>query len=54
MIRGLSVNREENAVEDLYHKWVDIEDMGLVIYTPLSVSDPDIFSNPETNKTVYD
>lgn len=34
IIRGLSVNREENLSEDNYHVYVDIDDMGLAVYTP--------------------
>lgn len=39
VIRGLSVNREENMSYDQYHYWRDIEDMGIVVYTPLGISD---------------
>jgi hypothetical protein len=35
VIRGLSVNREENGLESEYKVFVDIDDMGLVIYTPI-------------------
>ena len=34
VVRGLSANRHENKEEAYYHKFVDAEDMGLVIYTP--------------------
>ena len=34
MVRGLSVDRDENMSFEEYHKYNDIEDMGLVIYTP--------------------
>lgn len=37
MVRGLSIDRSENDTPKAYHKWVDIEDMGLVVYTPNSV-----------------
>ena len=39
VVRGLSVIREENRQEDAYHRFLDIDDMGLVIYTPLEVTD---------------
>ena len=35
VIRGLSVNRDENGLENEYKVFVDIDDMGLVIYTPI-------------------
>lgn len=54
MVRGLSVVRDENGPESSYHKYVDIEDMGLVIYTPLELQDPNNFIDPEKNKTMYD
>ena len=54
MVKGLSVNREENASEKEYHKWIDIEDMGLVIYTPLDITNPENFIDPEKNKHMYD
>lgn len=34
--------------------WKDIDDMGLVVYTPRYLSDPLEFINPEKNKTIYD
>ena len=34
IIRGLSVNREDNLPEDNYHVYIDIDDMGLAVYTP--------------------
>lgn len=53
-VRGVSINRAENLAEDQYHKYIDNEDMGLVVYTPLEVTDPRNFINPEKNKTMYD
>lgn len=26
---------------DQYHYWKDIEDMGIVVYTPMALSDPE-------------
>ena len=54
MVRGVSVNRKENLPEDRYHKYIDNEDMGLVVYTPLDITDPKQFIDPEKNKTIYD
>lgn len=54
MVRGVSINRKENAAENQYHKYIDNEDMGLVIYTPLEITEPKNFINPEKNKTIYD
>jgi len=54
MVRGVSVNRQENYPEDQYHKYIDNEDMGLVVYTPLDITDPKKFIDPEKNKTMYD
>ncbi len=53
-VRGVSVNRSENFAEDQYHKYIDNEDMGLVVYTPLNITDPKNFIDPEKNKTMYD
>lgn len=54
MIRGVSVDRKENMPEDKYHKYIDNEDMGLVVYTPLEITDPKSFIHAERNKTMYD
>ena len=37
IVRGLSVIRKENKDEKAYHRYLDIEDMGIVIYTPLDL-----------------
>ena len=34
IIRGLNIDRSLNKKESEYHRYIDIEDMGLVIYTP--------------------
>lgn len=52
--RGLSRNREENEAEDRYHKFIDAEDMGVVVYTPLDVTDPLKFIDPTKNKKIYE
>lgn len=52
--RGLSRNREENDAEDRYHKFIDAEDVGVVVYTPLDVMDPTKFIDPAKNKTIYE
>jgi hypothetical protein len=54
LVKGLSIVREENREESAYHKWVDIEDMGIVIYTPLELTNPENFIDPEKNKHMYD
>lgn len=54
VIKGLNVDREQNKEETAYHKWVDIEDMGLAIYTPHEFADPNNFIDPNKNKTMYD
>ena len=30
------------------------KDMGIVIYTPIDITNPDSFADPERNKTIYD
>ena len=40
MIKGLSVVREDNGSEKDYHKFVDSEDMGLIVFTLLKITDP--------------
>ena len=54
MVRGVSVNRKENFAEDQYHKFLDNEEMGLVVYTPLEITNPKNFIDPTKNKTLYD
>ena len=54
MIRGLDVDRSKNLSQNDYHMWKDIDDMGLVVYTPNYLSDPLEFINPDKNKTIYD
>jgi hypothetical protein len=49
VVRGLSVVRSENFSENEYHKYVDIDDMGLVIYTPKILEDPSKFVDPKAN-----
>lgn len=54
LVKGLNVERDENREEGAYHKYVDIEDMGLVIYTPLEIQDPKNFVDPKQNQKMYD
>ncbi len=54
VVRGLSVNREENREEEWYHRFVDDEDMGLVIYTPLEVRDEKYFVERKDSEKVYE
>ena len=54
VIKGLSVNREENRPESGYHKFVDIDDMGIAVYTPNEITDPNAFIDPEKNKKMFD
>lgn len=54
LIRGLSVDREKNRPLDQYIKYSDSEEIGLTIYTPKHLSDPEAFIDPKTNKTIYD
>lgn len=54
MVRGLSVNREENLSYKDYHTYKDIDDMGLAVFTPNYLTNPDEFIDPEKNKTIYD
>lgn len=54
MVRGLSVDRKDNLNQDDYHMWKDIDDMGLVVYTPKYLTDPLEFIDPDRNKTIYD
>ncbi len=46
MIRGLNVDRSQNGTIDQYHKYIDIDDMGVAIYTPLHITDPRSFVDP--------
>jgi hypothetical protein len=34
MIRGLSVNRNENEAPSQYHKYAEDKEFGLITYTP--------------------
>lgn len=34
LVKGLDMDRSKNLKEEEYHVWKDIDDMGLVIYTP--------------------
>ncbi len=54
LVKGLDVDREVNKSEESYHKYIDIEDMGLVVYTPLEVTDPNNFIDPKKNQGMYD
>lgn len=54
MIKGLSVVRSENAGESEYHKFMDIDEMGVMIYTPHAIQNPENFVDPEQNKTMYE
>lgn len=54
LIKGLSAVRSENRTEKDYHKFSDADDMGLIIYTPLEVTNPENFIDPEQNKKMYD
>ena len=54
LIRGLSVDREQNKPLDEYIKYTDDEEIGLTIYTPKHLSNPEAFIDPKTNKTIYD
>jgi hypothetical protein len=54
IVKGLNVERDENREEGAYHKYVDIEDMGVVIYTPLEIQDPKNFVDPKQNQKMYD
>mmetsp|Transcript_29377 Transcript_29377/g.33545 ORF Transcript_29377/g.33545 Transcript_29377/m.33545 type:complete len:342 (-) Transcript_29377:133-1158(-) len=50
LIRGVSPTREENLDRGEYHFYDDLNDFGLVIYSPHNVSDPKNF----VHKEVYD
>jgi len=54
LVKGLNVDRDTNKDESAYHKFIDIEDMGMVIYTPLEVTDPNNFVDPKQNQQMYD
>lgn len=54
LVRGLDVEREKNLSYEEYHEYKDIDDMGMVIYTPHSLSNPLNFIDPETNENIYD
>jgi len=54
VIRGLRIDRKQNGSQEDYHVFKDIEDMGVVVYTPKKVQDPENFINPEENKKIYD
>jgi hypothetical protein len=53
VVRGQSVQRDQNLSEEQYHQYVDLEDRGLVIYTPLTLTEPENFIDPNSNKTIY-
>lgn len=56
MIRGLSIKRSENGKETDYHVMNDIEQMGLVSFTPMGLTDPDDerFIDPKLNQKAYE
>eukprot|EP01017_Pseudomicrothorax_dubius_P011145 TRINITY_DN14112_c0_g5_i1.p1 TRINITY_DN14112_c0_g5~~TRINITY_DN14112_c0_g5_i1.p1 ORF type:complete len:322 (+),score=60.02 TRINITY_DN14112_c0_g5_i1:110-1075(+) len=54
MLRGLTADRAKNGSPKDYHVWEDIEDMGLTVFTPLGISDPSNFIDPEQNKRMYE
>lgn len=54
MVRGLDIDRSKNRPQDEYHVFKDIDDMGVVIYTPNYLSNPESFVDPERNKTIYE
>lgn len=54
MIRGLSMNRDENKPPAEYFRREEEEEVGLITYTPMYLTyDNEAFINPETNKTIY-
>ena len=54
LVRGLDTDRSLNGSRKDYHLYKDIDDMGLVIFTPLLLTDAQNFIDPEKNKTIYD
>ena len=54
MVKGLSIERDDNRDETAYHKYIDIDDMGLVIYTPLEITEPGNYIDPTQNQKMYD
>ena len=54
MVRGLDVDRSKNHSRKEYHEFKDIDDMGIIVYTPLHLSNPESFIDPETNEGIYD
>ena len=54
MVKGLNMDRDMNKDENDYHKYIDIDDMGMVIYTPLEITDPNNFIDPKKNQRMYD
>lgn len=54
IVRGLKIDRSANGSEHDYHVFKDSEDMGVVVYTPLRVTDSENFVDPVKNKTIYD
>lgn len=54
LVRGLSRNRKDNLDEDQYHKFEDIEEMGIVVYTPNEITDTRNFIDPTRNKIIYE
>eukprot|EP01016_Furgasonia_blochmanni_P052771 TRINITY_DN8453_c0_g1_i5.p1 TRINITY_DN8453_c0_g1~~TRINITY_DN8453_c0_g1_i5.p1 ORF type:complete len:327 (-),score=54.60 TRINITY_DN8453_c0_g1_i5:287-1267(-) len=54
MVKGLSWDRDLNGSQKDYHKWTDIEEMGLFVFTPHTLTNPENFIDPETNKKIYE
>lgn len=54
VVRGLSVDRSQNMTEDQYQTYVDIDDMGLVVYTPNYLQDTDNFVKKSESDVIYD
>lgn len=54
MIRGLFTDRTKNRPLTDYHVHKDNEEIGLTIYTPKYLTQPDEFIDPKRNKVIYE
>ncbi|CAD8154489.1 unnamed protein product [Paramecium octaurelia] len=54
MVRGLSTIRSENLPKSQYHYYNDLDKLGCVVFTPLSLQDPSNFKTKEQGDKLYD
>lgn len=54
LVRGLSVQRNENGAADEYHFFNDIEEMGILVFTPNKLGDVRQFVDQKNADKMYE